>query len=214
MLLGAGATALATGVIASINPALAQRRGSGGPDKVPVEKLMAKGELPDITLGKPDAQVTIVEYASMTCPHCATFHNGTFPKLKEKYIDTGKVFFVMREFPLDNLAAAASMLTRCAGEGKAAPMVGLLFETQEQWRINNPAPKLLEIAKQAGFTQATFDKCLENTDMLNKLIKQRDTASKDFGVDATPSFFINGERFRSRSIAIEAFDKVIEPLLK
>jgi len=210
MLMGIGATAAASGFSLSSQPAFAQR----GLSSVPIEKLMAKSDLPDLTIGKPDAKVTIVEYASMTCPACANFHNTTFPKIKEKYVDTGKVFFVMREFPLDNLAAAVSMLTRCAGSDKAVSFIAVLFKTQAQWRIRNPVPKLFEIAKQVGFTQKSFDKCLEDSAMLEKLIKQREKASKVFGVDATPSFFINGKRLRGRSTGIEAFDAVLEPLLK
>ncbi|MCB1510193.1 MAG: DsbA family protein, partial [Hyphomicrobiaceae bacterium] len=181
--------------------------------EVPVEKLMAKGELPDVTEGNKSAKVTIVEYSSMTCPHCATFHSGVYPQLKAKYVDTGKVYFVMREFPLDNLAAAVSMLARCAGGDKIPAMVSLLFQTQPQWRTRNPVPELQRITKQAGFTQATFEKCLDNPDMLAKLARQRDKASSEFGVDATPSFFINGKRYRGAP-TLDGLSAAIDPLLK
>lgn len=182
--------------------------------EVPVEKLMAKGELPDITVGSKDAKVTIVEYASMTCPHCKDFHENVYPKLKEKYVDTGKVLFVMREFPLDQLAAAVSMLVRCQGLDKAPGAIGVFFKTQDEWRTRNPVPKLLEISKQMGMTQESFEKCLDNQAMLDKLAKQRDEAAKDFGVNATPSFFINGKRFDGRSDSVAAFEAAIDPLVK
>lgn len=195
-------------------PALAQRRN--GPAEVPVADLMKEGPLPDLSIGKADAPVTIVEYASMTCGHCANFHNKVFPALKEKYIDTGKVRFIFREFPLDNLAAAASMLARCTGGDKAYPLIGALFKTQEQWAFvrGNPVPELFKVAKQAGYTQEAFDKCLRDDALLEKLTSIRDKASKEFGVNSTPTFFINGKRLTGRSDQVETFDQAIAPLLK
>ena len=112
---------------------------------------MKPGPLPDLVLGKADAPVTIVEYASMTCGHCANFHNKVFPALKEKYIDTGKVRLIIREFPLDDLAAAASMLARCAGGDKAFPLISVLFAKQDEWALRKatPLPEALQ-ARQAG----------------------------------------------------------------
>jgi protein-disulfide isomerase len=182
---------------------------------VPVEDLMKAGPLPDLALGKADAPVTIVEYASMTCGHCANFHNNVFPALKSKYIETGKVRFVLREFPLDNLAAAASMLARCAGGEATYPMVEVLFKKQENWAFvrGNPVPELFKIAQQAGFTQERFDACLKDDTTLNHIISSRDKASKEFGVNSTPTFFINGKRLKGRSDTIEAFDQALAPLL-
>ena len=184
-------------------------------DEVAIDKLMAPGELPELAQGPADAKVTIVEYASMSCPACARFHQTTYPKLKEKYIKTGKIRFIMREFPLNNLAAAAAMLARCADTpGKSISLIDVLFEKQADWATRNPVPELLKIAKQAGFTEKTFNACLENNELLGKIARHRDKADKEFGVDATPSFFINGKRMRARNMTIEAFDKVLEPLLK
>ena len=101
---------------------------------------MKPGPLPDLVLGKADATVTVVEYASMTCGHCAHFHTKVFPTLKEKYVDTGKVRFILREFPLDNLAAAASMLARCAGGGKSFPLIAALFAKQDDWAFVEGQP--------------------------------------------------------------------------
>ncbi len=111
-------------------------------------------------MGPESAPVTIIEYASMTCPHCAAFENTVFPELKKKYIDTGKVRFILREFPLDGLAAAAFMLARCAGPDKYYPMVETLFNQQQKWAVRNPIEPLMAIAKQAGFTQQTFEACI------------------------------------------------------
>jgi protein-disulfide isomerase len=137
-----------------------------------------------------------------------------FPELKQKYIDSGKVRFIFREFPLDNLAAAASMLARCAGGEKTFALIGVLFERQEEWVVrSNPVPKLFEIAKQAGFTQETFDKCLTDQKLLEQITAARARASEKFGVSSTPTFFINGKRLTGGS-TISDFDQAIEPLLK
>jgi len=212
-LMGAASVA-ALSLSAGMRPALAQRRGRG-PDEIPLETLMKPGALPDLIIGKADAPVTIVEYASMTCSHCAHFHNTVFPALKEKYIDTGKVRLVFREFPLDNLAAAASMLARCAGGDATEAMIGVLFKTQDKWAFvrGNPVPELFKIAQQAGFTQEKFDTCLKDNATLDKMISGRQKASEEFGVNATPTFFINGKRLRGRSDTIEAFDTALAPFL-
>lgn len=208
-LLMLGGSALALSAI----PALAQRKPPL--DSVSVEELMKPGNLPDLVQGKADAPVTIVEYASMTCGHCANFHNKVYPTLKEKYIDTGKVRFIFREFPLDNLAAAAAMLARCAGGEKTYAMTAALFAKQEEWAFvrTNPVPELFKMARQAGFTQESFDKCLTDQKLLDDITAVREKASTTFGVNSTPTFFINGKRLTDRSDQIESFDKAITPLL-
>ena len=195
-------------------PALAQKKGSA-PTELDIKELMQAGPLPDLAMGKEDAPVTIVEYASMTCGHCATFHNTVFPKLKEKYVDTGKVRFIMREFPLDNLAAAASMLARCAGGDKTYPLIEVLFQKQDQWAFvrGNPVPELFKFAKQAGFTQESFDKCLTDQTLLDQVTGVRTRASEKFNVSSTPTFFINGKRLQDAP-TLDSFDKVLAPLLK
>lgn len=194
--------------------ALAQK--AGGSKEVAVDELMKPGSLPDIVVGKADAPVTIVEYASMTCGHCAHFHNKVFPELKTKYIDTGKVRLIMREFPLDNLAAAASMLARCAGGEKTQSLIKTFFAEQENWAFvrGNPVPALFKIAEGEGMTKEQFDKCLTDQKLLDGITATRDTASKTFGVSSTPTFFINGKRMEERSDQIAGFDKALEPLLK
>ncbi len=185
-----------------------------GPAEVSVEELMKPTDLADNAVGSKDSKVTIVEYASMTCGHCQKFSTTVFPELKTKYIDTGKVRFIMREFPLDNLASAASMLARCAGGDKTFPMIETLYEKQADWAFTqgNPVPKLFDIAKQAGFTQESFDKCLTDQKLLDQIVAQRTRASDTFGVSATPTFFINGKRL-TETPTLANFDKMIEPLL-
>lgn len=198
--------------IAASGPSYAQRKQ--GPSEVSVDELMKPSDLADLTLGPADAKVTVVEYASMTCPHCAHFETDVFENFKKKYIDTGKVRFVYREFPLDNLAAAVSMLARCAGGDKTFPLIQTFYAKQAEWAFTqgNPVPKLFDIAKQAGFTQESFDKCLTDQKLLDQITAQRTRASDTFGVNATPTFFINGKKLQETP-TLEAFDKVIEPLL-
>jgi protein-disulfide isomerase len=178
-----------------------------------VLELEAKGPLDDIPMGSATAPVTIIEYASMTCPHCAAFAVNTFPKLKEKYIDTGKVRYIMREYPLDGLAAAAFMLARCSGPDKYYPLIETLFAQQQKWAVKDPIPPLLAIAKQAGFTQQSFEACVNDKELLEKVQQMRNRGKEKFKVEATPTFYINGERV-SGAMAIEDLDKALAPLLK
>ncbi len=182
-------------------------------EAVEMAKLMADTGLPELSMGPRDAKVTVVEYASMTCGHCMRFHTETFPKLKEQYIEPGKIHFVFREFPLDNLAAAASMLARCSGDDKAFRMVSVLFGKFDDWiRAEKPVPALFEMAKQVGFTKESFETCLKDQELLDKILAQRERASKEFKVTATPTFFINGNKLEG-TLTIENFAKVIDPML-
>jgi protein-disulfide isomerase len=178
-----------------------------------VLELEAKGPLDDIVMGSPTAPVTIIEYASMTCPHCGHFAVETFPKLKEKYIDTGKAKYIMREYPLDGLAGAAFMLARCAGPDKYYPLIETLFAEQRKWVTKDPLPPLLAIAKQAGFTEQSFRACLDDKALLEKIQQVRNRGKEKFKVEATPTFYINGERF-SGALEMADFDKAIAPLIK
>ena len=176
---------------------------------------MKPGPLPELQIGEAKAPVTIVEYASMTCGHCASFHNTIYPALKAKYIDTGKVRLIMREFPLDDRATGAAMLARCAGEGKTFPLISALFAKQEEWAFvpkENFVPELSKIARQAGFTEDSLRTCLRDQALMDKILTVRRRAADEFGVNSTPTFFINGKRLAGGSL--EDFDKAIEPLLK
>jgi protein-disulfide isomerase len=195
--------------------------GLGGPaalaqQTVDTEKLLAGHEVPDLVLGNPDAKVTIVEFASLSCPHCAAFHTEALPKLKEKYIDTGKVRLVMRDHPLNDPAFAGSLLARCADDNdKKVRLMMVLYERQRYW-LGSPdiLGRLFEIAKQAGFNQQKFEACLSDQAKYEKLLKQRNRSADEFNVRGTPSFFINGTRFQGDFTDPEAFAKVIDPLLK
>jgi len=188
---------------------------AAAPDQVPMDSLMKPQALPDMVMGDAKAPVTIVEYASMTCPHCAHFQETTFPELKKRYIDTGKVRYIFREFPLDNLAAAAFMLARCAGEldsSKYYAMIDTMFAQQSTWAVEKPIPPLMTIAKQAGFTEKSFDACLANQKLLSGIENVRQNAIKDFQVDSTPTFFINGKRAVG-ALTIDEIAKTIDPML-
>jgi protein-disulfide isomerase len=176
-----------------------------------VAELMAPGPLEDIVIGKADAPNTIVEYASMTCSHCARFHKEVFPELKQKYIDTGKAKFILREFPLDGLAVAAFMLARCAGPDRYYPMVGGLFESQESWALPGPEgkEKLMLIAKQAGFSQESADKCVADKTQFDKVVEVRQRGHDKFGVDSTPTFFVNGKRLTGEK-SFKDFEAALE----
>ncbi len=208
---GAVLAALATATAILPGRTFAQRRE--GPAEVPIEELMKPGDLPELALGPAEAKVTVVEYASMTCGHCARFHTTVLPELKKKYIDTGKIRFIMREFPLDNLAAATSMLARCAGGDKTYALIDTFFAKQADWAFKDgsPVPRLFEIAKQAGFTQESFDKCLTDQKLLDQIQAVRTRGVEKFGISATPTFFVNGKKLPGPTLA--DFEKAIDPLL-
>ena len=177
------------------------------------EELAVPSLLGDVELGNKDAKVTIIEYASMTCSHCATFHEKTFPVLKSKWIDTGKVRFILREFPLDPLATAGFMLARCAGNDKYYPVVDLLFSQQKNWAFSNkPVEALLSLVKQAGFSQESFEACLKNQQIYDAVNAVRDRAAQKLGVNSTPTFFINGQVQRG-ALSVEELDKILTPLV-
>lgn len=173
-------------------PAVAAPPSQGSVD---VAKLMEPGSLPDQVLGKADAPVTIVEYASLTCPHCATFHATTLPEIKTKYIDTGKAKLILREFPFDPRAEAGFMLSRCSND-KYYAMADVLFKQQNNWaRAEDAQAALLQISKLAGFSQESFTACLTNQKLLEDIRAVRTRGADEFKVDSTPTFFINGDKY-------------------
>ena len=185
-------------------------------DPIPAAELMKPDALPEMSMGNDKASVTVIEYATMTCPHCAAFQEKTFPELKKRYIDTGKVRYIFREFPLDSLAAAAFMLARCAGENDSSKyfaLVDTLFVQQRQWAVEKPLPPLLAIAKQAGFTQDTFNACLANQKVLDGIESIRQRGATTFKVQSTPTFFINGTAYPG-ALTIEEMSKLIDAQIK
>ncbi len=171
--------------------------------------------LPDMALGPKDAAVTIVEYASMTCPHCAAFDEQVFPKIKAAYIDTGKIRYVFREFPLDIKAAAAAMLARCIAKDdpvKFFAVVDTLFKQQDNW-FSKTTEGLALIGKQAGMSEQAVDACLKDQSLLDKIAADQKYANEKLKVNSTPTFFINGEMIKGET-SFEEFDKRIKALLK
>jgi protein-disulfide isomerase len=144
------------------------------------------------SLGDPNAPVTMIEYASATCPHCAEFHMQIWPGLKQDYVDTGKVRFVFREFPTDQLALGAFMLARCVPDDKYFEAIDMMFLQQKFW-TPNPKVELFRIVEEFGLTADQAKACIKKQDLVDGIVKVRESAIKDFGVKGTPSFFINGQ---------------------
>ncbi|MCO5150270.1 MULTISPECIES: DsbA family protein [unclassified Shinella] len=188
---------------------------------VDMAEVMKPGALPEMALGEANAPVTIVEYMSTTCPHCAAFHNNTFEAIKTKYVDSGKVRFVMREFPFDPRAAAAFMLARCKPQNPAElsdasqyfPMISMLMKQQETWAAAQDGREaLLQMSKLAGFTQESFQACLTNQKLLDDVNAVRERGAKEFGIAATPTFLINGKRY-SGDMSVDTMSALIDSML-
>jgi len=181
--------------------------------QVNVEELQKPGQLGEKVLGPSDAKVTVIEYASMSCPHCAHFDETTFDQFKLKYIDSGKVRYIFREFPLNAPAFAGAMIARCAPADKFFDVVHTYFRSQAKWLAEGDLKaNMLEIAKPFGFTQQTFDACISNQALFKAISDVRDRGSK-FGVEATPTFFINGTKLEG-ALSLDDLDKAITPLLQ
>jgi protein-disulfide isomerase len=178
--------------------------------------LIAKPvSLPDMALGHAKAPITIVEYSSLTCPHCADFEENVFPMLQSKYIDTGKVRFVSREFPLDIKAAAASMLARCAANGDAPKYfeaTTMLFKQQAPL-MERTTDTLKAVGGRFGMSEQAVEACVKDQALLDKLTADQKFAFDELKVDATPTFFINGERLRG-SMSFEEFEQKLASHLK
>lgn len=177
-----------------------------------MQDLLAEGPLPEKVFGAADAPVTVIEYASLTCGHCRSFHLDTWPAFKEKYVDSGQVRFIMREFPFDPRSSAAFMLARCSGDDKWYPTVDLLYRTQDRWaRASDGSEALKSVIGMTGMDAAAFEACLTDDDLLAKVAAVAERG-KSFGVDSTPTFFINGE-MQKGALSIEQFSQLVDPLI-
>jgi len=163
----------------------------------------------DRILGKPDAPITIIEYASLTCPHCAKFAVNVLPKLKEKWIETGKAKLIMRDYPLDERAMRAAMVTHCAPPERYYPFAEMFFAQAEQWVMASDYRAVLEkLAKLGGMSSNQFAACISDKKLEDQIAQSRLTASQQLGVKATPAFFINGENFTGEP-TLDAIDQIL-----
>lgn len=208
LLAGAAALPLSTTLVA-MGPHLAWAQDAA-PGPVDPKALMEAPTEGEMELGNKDAKVTVIEYASSSCPHCADFYKNVFPQISKDYIEPGKIRFIFREFPHNDAGMGGFMVARCAPKEKYFPIVDVLFKTQEQW-LPNPLEGLKNIALQAGFTQEQFTKCLQNQDVAKGIWEVRQKA-EGFGVTGIPTFFINGERYEGE-YTVEAFKKKLDELL-
>ena len=197
-----GLKGLFFGILLSIGyPALAQ-------PLPPIEKMLAER-----FQGKSDAPVEVIEYASLTCPHCAAFHNGPWPALKKEYVDTGKVKMIYRDFPTDQMALAASMIARCAPEDRYFGIIELMFRTQDNWRRStNPREDLANIGRLAGMSLATIEACMRNQAVYDGVMKQRNVGIKKHNIDSTPTLIVNGKKIEG-GLALEEFRQVFDKAL-
>jgi protein-disulfide isomerase len=175
----------------------------------PQAELMAPGPLGEVSLGKANAPVTVIEYVSLTCPHCANFQKTLFPRMKKEFIDTGKVRYIVREFPIGRTSGAAAIVNRCAGQDKYFSLLNLFLTRQPEWVSQEVRPDAIySVAKASGMSRETFDKCLSNQTIIDGLteVKQR---GRQFGVIGTPTFFINGRKAQGE-VTFEEIKGMIE----
>lgn len=206
-----GVAGLSAGLAAGLATPTAAWAKDG--DKYKIADLMAPTNFTDRPLGNVDAKVTIIEYASPTCPHCASFHNTIWPDLKEQYVDTDKIQFILRPFARNGLDAAVFLVAMCATDDLYHPILEEYFRTIDIWaRSDTPREAIFEVAKQAGFTQEQFDECLGDKEKVGVLNELRNQAGNDFDLQATPTFYINGKQL-SGVLPMETLSKEIDPLL-
>lgn len=171
--------------------------------------LLVPGPLGDMAKGDPNAPVTVIEYASLTCNHCASFANNTFPHLEKNYIETGKVYYILRDFPYDPIATAGFMLSHCAGPERYFGFVDTLFAKQTEWAFTQtPMEDLKAIARQGGFSEERFDQCMKDERIFNHVKEVATKGAKEFGIRSTPTFFINGEKVEG-ALAWSEFEPLI-----
>ena len=167
----------------------------------------------EIFLGNKDSKIVVIEYASMTCIHCANFHKEVYPKIKENYIDTNKIKFIFRDFPLDKQALFGSVLARCAPREKYFDFIKLILNTQKKWISNDDTfmDKLKNIGKLAGLNENKINTCFKNEQIVDKIIKSRSVGEQKYNISSTPSLIINEKKYSAMSY--ENFEKIIEHLI-
>jgi protein-disulfide isomerase len=169
-------------------------------------------DLPEMAIGVENAPITLIEYSSLSCPYCAKFHEDVLPKLKTEYIDTGKVRYIMREFPLNDAAFAGSVIARCVDPSRSFALAELLFKRQQDWAFKDNAFEPLKLyAKQAGITEEKFNACLNDANLQQKIKDVREQGAK-YGVDSTPTFFVNGKLYK-RGVTFERLAEAFKPYL-
>lgn len=170
-------------------------------------------EVGERSIGDPEAPVTIIEYSSLTCPHCASFHNDILPDLKERYIETGKVRMIFRDFPLNEPAVEAAVLAHCAGPERYVGFLDVLFQTQPSWSsAGDPREAMKQLGKLGGLSDSEMDACFEDESMVDAVLQSRLVGQNEHKVQSTPTFVINGETYPG-SRDIDAFAEIIDPLL-
>jgi len=199
------------GMIAGLVLALGLGLGGGASAMTPDEAMA----LPDRVLGKASAPVTIIEYASLTCGHCAAFQTETLPKLKEKYIETGKVKLIFRDYPLDGIALRAAAVARCMPEASFHAYIGLLFKNQNEWRgVDDPIKPLAQYARLGGLSSADAEACAKSDKLMDAIAAGRLKADQLYQVESTPSFVFNeGKDKIAGAVPFEQFVEKIEALL-
>lgn len=216
---GAATTAATTseGSVAGHNPLTELPDPTAGARQIiqnpTLEEVLAPGpDLPEMYLGRADAAVTIVQYASLTCPHCRAFHRDVFPELRREYIDTGKVRYVLREFPIGKTSGTATIALRCADPAKYFELYGKFLEQQASWVSQEVRlDPIFAVAQQVGMTRPQFDQCLQNQAMIDGLKRVKDRG-RTLGIIGTPNFFIQNQRVKSTLTMAEIRSKV-DPLL-
>lgn len=173
------------------------------PEQPYVGKLTESGGFTgDVVEGDPDAKVTVIEYASLTCPHCASFHRTIYNPMKPDYIDNGKIRFIYRDFPLDNFALAASVIARCGGEKRFVGMVDLILDKQSEWRgADNVLDELKRLARLGGLGSEQIDACMADQELGQSIVDRARQGQDHFDVSATPTVLINGKKFRATNLA-------------
>ena len=186
---------------------------SGGP--AAAQAIDTTKALADRVLGDPKAPVTILDYSSMTCPHCARFHTETLPKIKEKYIDTGKAKLVFRDFPFDQWALRAAMLARCAPQERYYPLLDVLFKSQGQWAsAKDPAASLTQIGKLAGLSEETIKACWADQKLADGVLNSRLEGQNKDKVESTPTFILSSGSGTTKVEGAQPFEKFAEAIDK